>query len=135
MLCEAFMGIDPHWRLWQYFFSARVSPGRGDQLYVSSVIIQLRSGRKAEYFKIPLPSSVQYEGEWFYARNVAGSAPPFIGREPVSTEEWQHGGEASLKIEVENLPMTVKTLKQRGLSGARLMRTFMHRRIQPLMAR
>jgi hypothetical protein len=50
MLCEAFMGIDPHRRMWQYFFSAQVSPGSDDQLYVSSTIIQLRSGLKVEYF-------------------------------------------------------------------------------------
>jgi hypothetical protein len=29
MLCEAFMGIDPYWKLWQYLLSARVSPGCG----------------------------------------------------------------------------------------------------------
>jgi hypothetical protein len=50
MLCEAFMGIDPHWRMWQYFFSVQVSPGIDDQLYVSSTIIQLHSGLKVEYF-------------------------------------------------------------------------------------
>jgi hypothetical protein len=32
MLGEVFMGIDPHWGMWQYLFSVRVSPGRGDQL-------------------------------------------------------------------------------------------------------
>lgn len=30
-LCEAFMGIDPHWGLWQYLFNVRVSPGCGDK--------------------------------------------------------------------------------------------------------
>lgn len=89
---------------------------------------------KLEYFKIPIPSSIRYEGEWFYVRHVATSTPSFTGREPVSSSEWQHAGEASLKIEVGNLLRAVKTLKQRGLSSAWLVRTFMHHRIQPLMA-
>lgn len=37
-LCEVFLGIDPHWKLWQYFISGRVTLGHGDQLYVGSVI-------------------------------------------------------------------------------------------------
>lgn len=83
-------------------------------------MIQLRSGRKAEYFKVHLPSSIQYECEWFYVRNVVGSASPFTDRESVSMQERQHGREASLKIEVENMFMIVKMLKQQGLSSARL---------------
>lgn len=29
-LCEAFLRLDPHWKLWQYFFNGRVTPDRGD---------------------------------------------------------------------------------------------------------
>jgi hypothetical protein len=84
------------------------------------------------YFKIPLPSSVRYEGEWFYVWNTAGSAPRFTGREPVSTD---NGVEPSLKDEVEALLSALEMLKRQGLTGARLVRNFMHRRIQPLKAR
>lgn len=115
-------------------FLQRMGDSGGDQLYVGSANFQIRFGRKAEYFKIPLPSSERYEGEWFYVRNMAGSAPQFTGREPVSTEEWHHGVEASFKSEVEHLLTAIKTLKQQGLTGARLVRVFMHRGVQPLMA-
>jgi hypothetical protein len=50
-------------------------------------------------------------GEWFYVRNMATGAPSFIGYEPVSSDEWQRGGEVSLKIEIGNLLTMVKTLK------------------------
>jgi hypothetical protein len=73
-LCEAFLGINPHWKLWQYFFSGRVTQGHGNQLYVGSVNFQLRSYWKAGYLKIPLPTSVRYEGEWFYVKNLDSSA-------------------------------------------------------------
>lgn len=83
---------------------------------------------------VPLPSSVRYEGEWFYARNVAGSAPQFTGRELTSAEDQHSDTDAVLKSEVDCLLAVVETLKQQGLSRARLVHIFMHRRIQPLMA-
>jgi hypothetical protein len=92
-------------------------------------IIQLCFSRKAEYFKIPLPSSVQYEGEWFYVRNLVMSTSSFTDRELVSSNDWQHDGEVSLKTEIGNLLTVVKTSKQQGLSGVWLVRTFMHCRI------
>lgn len=128
-LCEAFMGINPHWGLWQYLFSVRLSLGRSDQPYVGSVNIQLRTGWKKEYLKVPLPSSVLYEGEWFYARNIVGSAPKFTGRELISVEERHSGTDAVQKGEVNRLLAAIGMLKQRGFSSAWLVRVFMHCRI------
>lgn len=81
---------------------------------------------------MPLPSSVRYEGEWFYVTNVAMSAPSFIGHELVSSDEWQCGGEASFKTDTGNLITVVRTLKQQCLTGALLVWTFTHYRIPPV---
>jgi hypothetical protein len=81
------------------------------------------------------PNSVRYKSEWFYVKNLAGSAPCFIGQEPVSTDDWNRGMEPGRKGEVKPLLVVLKTLKEQGLTGARLVHVFMHRRIQPLMAR
>jgi hypothetical protein len=91
------MGIDPYWKLWQYLFSAWVTLGRGGQSFGGSASIQLLSSWKAEYFKILLPSIIRYEGEWFYAKNLPGSAVPYIGWEPLSTNKWHHGTDARSK--------------------------------------
>lgn len=40
-LCEAFMGIWPHWQLWKHFFSPRLTTGRGGQQFVDCFSIQL----------------------------------------------------------------------------------------------
>jgi hypothetical protein len=97
--------------------------GHGGQLHIGLANIELHFSWKTEYFKIPLPSSMRYEREWFFDRDVAGSAPPFTGWEPVSMEEWHHGAEASLKSEVEHLLAAIQMLKQRGLNGAQLVHT------------
>jgi predicted alpha/beta-hydrolase family hydrolase len=47
----------------------------------------------------------------------------------VLAKEWHHVVEACLKSEVEYLLTVVKTLKQRGLTGARMVHTFMHHRM------
>lgn len=106
------MGIDPYWNLWQYIFSARVTPGRGGQLYIGPANIQLCSSRKVEYFRIPLPSSMRYEGEWFYAKNMAGSALPFTGWKPVLTEKWHYGAKAHFNSKVAQLLKDIDAPKQ-----------------------
>lgn len=119
--------------MWHYFFSGRVVCN--NQLYVGSVNFQLRSGWKAGYFKIMFPTSMRYEGKWFYIKNLAGSALCFISREPMSTDDWNHGAEPGLKGEVEPILVVLKTLKEYDLTRTRLMCIFMHRQLQPLMAR
>lgn len=29
MLCEAYLGIEPHWKMWKHLFNPRMSPDRG----------------------------------------------------------------------------------------------------------
>lgn len=83
---------------------------------------------------MPLPSSIRYEGEWFYAQNIAGSSPQFTSRELTLVEEWHSGTDAVQKGQVDHLLSAIGMLKQRDLSGARLVRVFMHHMIHPLMA-
>jgi hypothetical protein len=97
-LCEEFLGIDSHWKLWQNFFSGRVTLDRGNQLYAGSVSFQLRYGRKVGYFKISLPTSVRFEGEWFYIKNLADRAPCFTSRESMSTDDWDRGAELGARV-------------------------------------
>jgi hypothetical protein len=60
--------------------------------------------------------------------------PVFHRSRVVSTDDWNCRAELSLKGEVEPLLMALKTLKDQGPIGARLMRVFMHHQIQPLVA-
>lgn len=49
-------------------------------------------------------------------------------------KECHHGAKANLKGEVENLLVSIQMLTQQGLTCARLVRSFMHCRVQPLKA-
>jgi hypothetical protein len=40
-LCEDYMGIEPHFNLWNYFFRARLWSGSNVEVVVSAVLISL----------------------------------------------------------------------------------------------
>jgi hypothetical protein len=68
---------------------------------------------------------VRYEGELFYVKNLADNATCFIGQELVPTDDWNHGAEPGLNGKVEPILVALKTLKEKSLTGVRLVRVFM----------
>jgi hypothetical protein len=56
-LCEAFIGIEPHFNLWSYFFWARLRQGSDTEVAaLGSVDILVDSRLEVDpYFSIPLP--------------------------------------------------------------------------------
>jgi hypothetical protein len=94
-LCEGFMGVEPHWDLWLWFFKAElntvVSGGKGSPrkaVRVGSCIPQLRGpaekggrSRADEYIVSKLTASNKgWQEGWFYLRNDGGGLPPYTGR-------------------------------------------------------
>jgi hypothetical protein len=51
-LCEAFLGIDPHWVLWKYLFRLHPSGSKGEILELGSAIIFVRSESQYLDFKM-----------------------------------------------------------------------------------
>jgi hypothetical protein len=51
-LCEAYLGIAPHFLLWRYFFNVKTTGKRTGVM--GSVMFCLRSGRKAEWIDMDL---------------------------------------------------------------------------------
>ncbi|KAJ1262321.1 hypothetical protein BS78_09G097600 [Paspalum vaginatum] len=124
MLCEAFLGIAPHFKLWCYLFWPQLLPGQGGQSFVDGVAVQLRNSRKQDYLQILLPSSSHgYAGEWFYVQKLGD--PPLANG----------GQDKRYANQVELLLGKIYTLRRHGLTGTKLVHTFLHRRVQPLWLR
>jgi hypothetical protein len=71
-LCEAFIGIEPHFNMWRYFFQARLRQGSdAGAVALGSVDILVCSGMKVDpYFSILLPDPlVGWRRAWFLLRN------------------------------------------------------------------
>jgi hypothetical protein len=78
MLCEGFLGIEPHFELWRYFFAVslhkRVKREKGEKrefkVPVGTTSIHLWGNRVAQYMSLPLTASNKgWHKQWFYLKN------------------------------------------------------------------
>jgi hypothetical protein len=80
-LCEAYLGIDPQFDLWNYFFCVRCLQDLDAGLMVSGgAVIHVKSGHGLDpYFNIPMPRSMKgWQKKWFYMRNTDSAPLPTI---------------------------------------------------------
>jgi hypothetical protein len=80
-LCEAYLGILPHFGLWKYLYHCRPGMVGGQHQLVGCASLEMRCGRKTEYLDIPLKDSIKgWRLEWFIVENHGKSLPPRSGR-------------------------------------------------------
>jgi hypothetical protein len=58
-LCEAYLGILPHFGLWKYLYHCWPGMARGQHQLVGGASLEMRRGRKTEYLDIPLKDSIK----------------------------------------------------------------------------
>jgi hypothetical protein len=67
-LCEAFLGINPHWGLWKYLFCLRPNASKEEIHDLASAIVSVRS--ESQYFAFKMAESVQgWRQKWFYIKD------------------------------------------------------------------
>lgn len=68
-LCEAYLGIEPHFDLFHHLFQLKPSGGAKE---VGAVYLTMREGALKEYKTIPLNTLLKkWKAEWFYTGNVS----------------------------------------------------------------
>jgi hypothetical protein len=68
-LCEAFLGITPHFHLWRHFFELKKT-GKG--VVVGSISFMFRRNMKSEYIDLALlDNTTSWKQGWFYLDNPA----------------------------------------------------------------
>jgi hypothetical protein len=94
-LCEAYMGIEPHFNLYNYFFCARLQQGSCMKtMALGNVHIFVRSGPRIDpYFHLPMSDPpVEWWKVWFFWRNNTDvPLPMFTGNRPVPQLKWGYG--------------------------------------------
>jgi hypothetical protein len=58
-LCEAFLGVLPHFGLWKYLYHCRPRMAGGQHQLVGGASLEMRRGRKTDYLDIPLKDSIK----------------------------------------------------------------------------
>jgi hypothetical protein len=99
-LCEAYLGVDPKFDLWNYFFRVRRPQDPKMELMVSrGTVIHLKSRHGVDpYLNITMLRLMKgWRKKWFYLRNdTSASLPMFTGSRPVPLPScgggvaWKH---------------------------------------------
>jgi hypothetical protein len=87
--CEAFLGIKPHWVLFQKFFRVKPQPGANDPRVVGGAGIQMREDAAEQYLVYKLIDSNQdWKSKWFYITNHHPELSKPSGKQP---KHWAGG--------------------------------------------
>jgi len=129
-LCEAFLGIEPHFELSRHLFHLKPQPNSIKQDVVGGVGIQLRQGIDRVYIPYKLSSKViDWKPKWLYIANHGETFPVITPGPPIRRLEWN-----KKPIDDNQIPKLLEqiaNLRQRHITGEAVMK----RRIQPLQAR
>jgi hypothetical protein len=144
MLCEAFLGVEPHWILWKYLFCLRPSGSKDEILELGGTIVFVRS--ESQYLAFKMAESVQgWRQKWFYIKDQKSSKSDEYGLAPFDASKslmklttWDALPSDAEVEEIKPLLARIQDLKnaaEKELTGTQLMLFFLQRRIQQLQAR
>jgi hypothetical protein len=134
--CETFLGIEPHWALFQYLFRMKPQPTAKNPSTIGGAGIQLRQHASDKYISYKFPSNIPgWKTQGFYIANHAPQLPVRSGKLPVQRSEWISEPVAADMDQVKELLDLIAMHKEAGVTGASMMMSFFKRRIQPLHLR
>jgi hypothetical protein len=95
ILCEAYMGIEHHFNLWNYFLHDQLHQGLGTEVAaLSRMDIFIRSGHRVDpYFHLPMSGPPdEWWKVWLFVRNDTDvPLPVFTGSCPIPQPNWGYG--------------------------------------------
>ncbi|KAK1652681.1 hypothetical protein QYE76_070486 [Lolium multiflorum] len=142
-VCEAFLGIDPHWGLWRKIFYVKRHNDNNGPPVVGGVGFVVR--KEVDYFNFSMKESVQgWCHKWSYLRDTPASGrrsnlPPFEDvLEAQPKKSWRNILSPEESAIADKLFEQVVNLKNTGgltMCGTKVVSVFLKRRVQPLMSR
>jgi hypothetical protein len=143
VVCEGFLGIDPHWDLWTHLFSAEPFALTTGERRVCMVvraggcILQLRQARAQQYIPAILVSSNKgWQRRWFYLRNDDGRLPSFSQRVVTAVgTNWRYGAPRERQKNLQPLLEALQELRDGGLTAAGVVAAIHRWRVLPLTER
>jgi hypothetical protein len=132
-LCEAFLGIEPHWDLFRFLFRVKPQPTTKNPSVVGDAGIQLRQQASDKYLSYKFSSNISgWKNHWFYVKNHAPHLPEKMNNPPVVRPEWNIELSRGDMDQVEELLRTIEAHKLTGVTGASVMFSFFKHRVQPI---
>nr|CAE03811.2 OSJNBa0027H09.11 [Oryza sativa Japonica Group]CAE76082.1 B1340F09.20 [Oryza sativa Japonica Group] len=135
-VCEAFLGIRPHFALFRRIFFLKPQPNKSKPCVVGGAGFQLRGTLSQKYFFMPFKTSNKgWHANWFYVQNPEPALPEYSCLPPVYQDTWNSlpmGDEAAQALE---LMESMLKLKEQGLQGEQITRHFIKCRLAPIKER
>jgi hypothetical protein len=134
--CEAFVGIKPHWILFRKFFRVKPQPSTNDPRVVGGADFQMREHAADQCLSYKLIDSNQdWKANWFYITNHHPELSKPSGKQPNHRAWWNTEPMMQEGIQLPELMLKIKALREAELRAEHVAFCFMKRRVQPLMAR
>ncbi|KAK3161144.1 hypothetical protein QOZ80_1BG0072680 [Eleusine coracana subsp. coracana] len=128
-LCEAFLGVLPHFDLFRHLFVLRPLPTTENQVAIGGIGVQLR--KKEVYINIPLKTeNKNWKDEWFYCDNPPPVLADFTGAKAIPQAHWTERPDPT-NPQVVALLKKIADLKAEGVDGIIVAKSFIIRRVQP----
>ncbi|RLM69952.1 putative gypsy-type retrotransposon [Panicum miliaceum] len=133
---RTFLGIEPHFDLFHYFFHLRQQPSEDRQYLVCGAGIQFKQGKGKEYIYYSLPTNHSgWRSLWFYIGNHSPTLPERTPGKAVWRGEWNEKLNPNQMLQVTKLLKLIKEQKDMGVTGVSVMASMYKRRIMPLQKR
>jgi hypothetical protein len=130
---EAFLGIKPHWVLFQKFFRVKPQPSANEPRVVGGADIQMREDIAEQYLAYKLIDSNQdWKSKWFYITNHHPELPKPSGKQPKHRPWWNTEPTMQEGIQLPKPLLKIKALREAGLRAEHVAFSFMKRRVQRL---
>jgi hypothetical protein len=133
-LCESFLGIEPHWNLWKFFFRLRPSVSLSKKPELGRAVVSVHA--EAHYLEFNMAASVQgWRKKWFYIKDQKNSSSDHYGIAPFDANNdlkklssWDSPPTKAEMEDIKPLLARIQTLKSASgsaLSGMQLMAFFL----------
>ena len=140
-LCEAFLGIEPHFGLWKKIFYVKRYSSSNGSFVIGGVGFVARS--EVNYFSFPMRESVQgWRLKWFYVKDsltTESQLPCFADvLEAKPKDSWKNilsPDERATADELFAKFLRIKETDGQTMIGTEVAAVFLKRRVQPVMAR
>jgi hypothetical protein len=136
-LCEALLGVYPHFGLWKYLYNCRPRMAGGQHQLVGGASLERRRDRKTGYLDIPLKDIIKgWRFQWFTMENHHKLLSSRSRRKPdVRAPSWTEVPTDLELAEARILLAEISSLKDRGLTIEAVVIDFVFKNIQPLKDR
>jgi hypothetical protein len=127
-LCEAFLGIKPHFELFRFFFHLQPQPDSYVLDVVGGAGLQLRQRKDRVYIPYSLSNKViEWKPKWFYVENQWESVPAITPGPSIQWPEWNK--KLVDESQLPELLARIGDLRQKNVTGEAVIFDWMKRRI------